>query len=509
MKQKHIFFLGNYINDLLLKIIEFKIVEGLMMEEDSKIGNYKIGDLKDPKKLNEVLKSDDIYVDLRFTDLLGWQWQHFTVPMREIRSGLESGIGFDGSSIKGFQGIENSDLLVMPQPETAFTDPFAKDTLVMIGDAYGLQTKKHYSKDSRGVAKRAAEHLKKIGIGDTAYFGPEAEFFIFDKVAFETKSHESFYRIYSSEGRWDGADPTHGYKPMRKEGYFPAPPVDSQQDIRDKMSRNLEKVGIQVERHHHEVGGAGQAEINIKYSPLLEMSDMMMAYKYIVKNTAVADGKTATFLPKVFPDDNGSGMHVHFSIWNGKNNLFAGNKYAGLSNEALWAIGGILEHAHAISAISNPTTISYKRLVPGFEAPSNLVYSKSNRSAAIRIPGFSDAAAAKRAEIRFPDPSCNPYLTFSAILMAAIDGIQRKIDPGKPIEKDIYHLTEEESKGIRTTPASLEDALAALEKDHEFLLEGGVFTRDLLDSYIKVKREEIKNVNSQITPQEFGTYFSV
>lgn len=474
---------------------------------------HKVGDLTDHKKFFEALKDYKI-VDLRFIEL-PFLWQHFSIPANRLnKEDLEVGIGFDGSSIRGWQKIHQSDMIIKPKPETAYTDPFTKEpTLVVIADVFDPETGQPYHKDPRGVTKRAQEYLKKSGIGDTAFFGPEAEFYIFDGVQFDSNGHESYFHIHSEEGRWESGEKEHnghlnlGHRPRTKEGYFPVPPSDSLQDLRTTMMLNLEKIGIATETHHHEVGGPGQAEIDMRYLPLLDMADAIMTFKYVVKNTAANAGKTATFFPKPLVDDNGSGMHVHLSIWKNGKNTFAGDGYAGLSQEALWAIGGILKHAPALTALTNPTTVSYKRLVPGFEAPVNLAYSKRNRSAAIRIPIYAKEEKTKRIEFRCPDPTCNPYLAFSAMLMAAIDGIKRKIDPGKPYDMDTYDLPPEIAAKVPTTPATLDEALEALEKDHKFLLEGEVFSKDLLDTWLEIKRKEIQEINTKPHPVEFALYY--
>ncbi len=464
--------------------------------------------------LNFIKKEDVKVIDFRFMDFPGL-WQHFSIPARELDEGMfEEGLGFDGSSIRGWQAINESDMLVMPVPETGFLDPFLEHkTLVLICNIEDPITGKDYPKDPRNIAKKAEAFLKGSGIGDTAYFGPEAEFFIFDDIRFDQNVHEGYYHIDSVEGRWNtGRDenPNLGYKPRYKEGYFPVPPADSQQDIRSEMMLTLEEMGIEIEAQHHEVATGGQAEIDMRFSSLVDMGDKMLKYKYVIKNVARKHGKTVTFMPKPLFNDNGTGMHTHMSIWNGSKNLFAGDKYAGLSQEALWAIGGILKHAPALLAFTNPTTNSYKRLVPGFEAPVNLAYSSRNRSAAVRIPMYSQSEKAKRLEFRCPDPSCNPYLAFSAILMAGIDGIQNKIDPGQPLDKDIYDLPPEELAKVPTTPGSLRESLMALEKDHEFLLKGDVFTEDVIETWIDYKMEnEVQAIDLRPHPWEFALYYDI
>ena len=463
----------------------------------------------------KFIKKEEIkIVDLRFMDFPG-MWQHFSVPAGTIEeSTFEEGIGFDGSSIRGWQAINESDMLVMPDPATVFIDPFLNiPTLVIICNIQDPITKQDYGKDPRNVARKAENYLKSTGIGDVAYFGPEAEFFVFDDVVYGSSENESFYRVDSVEGFWNtGADegPNLGYKLRFKEGYFPVPPSDSQQDLRSEMVLLMIDAGVPIEAHHHEVSTGGQGEIDMRYAPLVQMADSLLKYKYIVKNVAKKHGKTATFLPKPIFDDNGSGMHTHLSIWEGDTPLFAGDGYAGLSEMALHAIGGLLKHAPAITAFSNPTTNSYKRLVPGFEAPVNLAYSQRNRSAAVRIPMYSPSPKTKRIEFRCPDGSCNPYLCFSAILMAALDGIQSKMDPGEPLDKDIYDLPPEEMSKVALTPGSLEEALTALENDHEFLLKGEVFTQDVIDTWISYKREnEVNALRLRPHPYEFVMYYDI
>lgn len=463
----------------------------------------------------KFIKKEEIkIVDLRFMDFPG-MWQHFSVPAATIEeSTFEEGIGFDGSSIRGWQAINESDMLVMPDPATAFIDPFLNiPTLVIICNIQDPITKQDYGKDPRNVARKAENYLKSTGIGDVAYFGPEAEFFVFDDVVYGSSENESFYRVDSVEGFWNtGADegPNLGYKLRFKEGYFPVPPSDSQQDLRSEMVLLMIDAGVPIEAHHHEVSTGGQGEIDMRYAPLVQMADSLLKYKYIVKNVAKKHGKTATFLPKPIFDDNGSGMHTHLSIWEGDTPLFAGDGYAGLSEMALHAIGGLLKHAPAITAFSNPTTNSYKRLVPGFEAPVNLAYSQRNRSAAVRIPMYSPSPKTKRIEFRCPDGSCNPYLCFSAILMAALDGIQSKMDPGEPLDKDIYDLPPEEMSKVALTPGSLDEALTALENDHEFLLKGEVFTQDVIDTWISYKREnEVNALRLRPHPYEFVMYYDI
>jgi len=451
-------------------------------------------------------------VDLKFLDFVG-TWQHFTVPTSELDENLfEDGLGFDGSSIRGWQPIHASDMIVIPDPGTAKMDPFVREpTLSLICNIYDPITKEAYDKDPRNVAKKAEAYLKSSGIGDTAYFGPEPEFFIFDDIRFSQGPDHGFYFLDSDEGIWNtGRDeaPNLGYKPRHKEGYFPVAPTDSLNDLRNEMVREMEKIGIHVECQHHEVATAGQGEIDMKFAPLLQMGDQLQWYKYIIKNVAIRNGKTVTFMPKPVFNDNGTGMHVHQSIWKDGKPLFAGDQYGGMSQLALHYIGGILKHARALNAFTNPSTNSYKRLVPGFEAPINLAYSSRNRSAAVRLPMYSPSPKAKRIEVRFPDPSCNGYLAFSAMLMAGLDGIENKIDPGDPLDKDIYGLSPEELSGIPSAAGSLDEALDALESDNEFLLKGDVFTREVIDTWIEYKREnEIDPVRMTPCPQEFALYF--
>jgi len=462
-----------------------------------------------------IIKENKVkMVDLKFMDFPG-QWQHFSVPVHELtEESFEEGFGFDGSSIRGWKSINESDMLVIPDPTTAFIDPFIEvPTISLICDVYDPVTKEKYERCPRYIAQKAEAYLKSTGIADTAYFGPEAEFFIFDDVRFDQNSHEGYYYIDSIEGQWNsGRDerPNLAYKPRYKEGYFPVPPTDSLNDIRNEMVLIMEQCGLQVEAQHHEVATGGQCEIDFRFAPLVKCADNLLIFKYIVKNVARRHGKTATFMPKPLFGDNGSGMHCHQSLWKNGQPLFYGNGYANLSEIALYYIGGILKHAPALCAFTNPTTNSYKRLVPGFEAPVNLAYSQRNRSAAIRIPVYSSRPKAKRIEVRFPDGSCNPYLAFAAMLMAGIDGIINKIDPGEPLDKDIYSLPPEELKNIPSTPGSLEEALRALEKDHDFLLRGDVFTEDVIEAWIKYKWEkEVNPMRMRPHPYEFMLYFDV
>ena len=465
--------------------------------------------------LDLAKKNKCVMFDLKFTDSPG-VWQHISHPIWMLDEGaFEDGFGFDGSSIRGWKAINDSDMLMIPDPATAMIDPFMQHpTLSMVCDVVDPITREHYPRDPRWIAKKAVKYLQSTGIGDTIYFGPEAEFFVFDAVRFETAENRGFYHLDSVEGRWnigrefDGATPNNGYKPRYKEGYFPVAPMDTLQDIRTEMCLEMEKAGIKVETQHHEVATGGQCEIDMLFSPLVEMGDKLMLYKYIVKNVARRYGKTATFMPKPLFKDNGSGMHSHQSIWKGGKPLFAGSGYGGLSDLALYYIGGILKHAKALAALTNPTVNSYKRLVPGYEAPVNLAYSSRNRSAAIRIPMYSMSPKAKRIEVRFPDPSCNPYLAFSAMAMAGIDGIENKIHPGEPLDKNIYALSAEERVGVPSMPGSLEEALSALETDKDFLLKGDVFTEEVLESWIAYKREnEVDAVRLRPHPHEFELYF--
>ncbi|UCD56010.1 MAG: type I glutamate--ammonia ligase [Candidatus Hydrogenedentota bacterium] len=453
-------------------------------------------------------------VDLRFMDFPG-QMQHFGIPANKLDEEVfEEGVGFDGSSIRGWQAIHESDMLVIPDPATAFIDPFYNaKTVVMQCDIADPITRERYSRCPRYIAQKAENYLKSTGIADTAYFGPEAEFFILDDVRYGQNQHSGYYFIDSVEGIWNSGreeDPNLGYKPRYKEGYFPVPPTDSLQDIRAEMVRTMIQCGLDVEAQHHEVATAGQGEIDMVFESLLFMADKLMLFKYIVKNVAKKHGKTVTFMPKPIFEDNGSGMHTHQSLWKEGKPLFAGDKYAGLSDAALYYIGGLLKHAPALTALCNPTTNSFKRLVPGFEAPVNLAYSSRNRSAAVRIPMYSPSPKAKRIEYRPPDPSCNPYMAFTAMLMAGLDGIQNKIDPGSPLDKNIYDLPPEEMAQVPSVPGSLEDALNALEADCDFLFKGDVFTEDVVRTWIEYKRNnEVDALRLRPHPYEFHLYFDV
>ena len=466
-----------------------------------------------PKEFFEFAKKHDAeMMDLKFVDLLG-TWQHCSFPIDALDEGtFEEGLGFDGSSIRGWQGIHMSDMMAVPDPNTTVIDPFfAKPTVSIIANIVDPITRQDYSRDPRHIARKAEAFLKASGIADTAYFGPEPEFFIFDEVQYEQNQHTGFYKIDSVEGAWNTArfeEPNLGYKPSFKGGYFPVSPTDTFHDLRGEMVYEMRKIGIIVEAHHHEVATAGQAEIDMKFQPLVKMGDQMIWYKYICKNVAKRNGKTVTFMPKPVFQDNGSGMHVHFSLWKSGKPLFPGSGYAGLSELALHAIGGLLKHAPAILAFAAPTTNSYRRLVPGFEAPVNLAYSARNRSAGIRIPMYTNNPKAKRLEFRCPDPSCNGYLTFSAMMMAAIDGIKNKMNPGEPLDRDIYEMNREELATVPKTPGSLEEAVAALEADHAFLLAGGVFTKDFIDTWITWKKEkELDEMHLRPHPHEFHLYY--
>nr|WP_295898814.1 type I glutamate--ammonia ligase [uncultured Bdellovibrio sp.] len=452
-------------------------------------------------------------VDLKFCDMIG-TWQHLTVPLHQLNEEtFENGFGFDGSSIRGWRGIEESDMVIMPDPATAMMDPFMQvPTLSVICDVCLPETLQPYNRDPRQVVKKAIAYMQSTGIADTAYFGPEAEFFIFDDVRYEQTSNSAFYMIDSDEASWntgrDEGGKNLGYKIRSKEGYFPALPTDSQQDLRSEICLELERCGMQVERHHHEVASAGQGEINFRFDTALNMGDKMMWFKYIVKNVAKRYGKTATFMPKPLFGDNGSGMHIHMSLWKDGKNLFAGNKYAGLSEMALYYIGGVLKHAPALCGIINPTTNSYKRLVPGFEAPTKLAYSFKNRSAAMRIPNSGPNPKAKRIEFRTPDPGANIYLAEAAILMAGLDGIINKIHPGDPLDKDIYGLPPQEAAAIPSVPGTLEESLNHLRENCSFLKKGDVFSEDLIETWVHYKIDkEVRPVQQRPVPYEFHLYY--
>ncbi|MDP8262796.1 MAG: type I glutamate--ammonia ligase [Candidatus Ancaeobacter aquaticus] len=470
---------------------------------------------KTPKDVLEMAKKNNAkMVDFKFMDFPGL-WQHFSVPICEFSEDkFSEGLGFDGSSIRGWKAINESDMLVMPDPSTALMDPFMSiPTLSLVCNIVDPITKERYLRDPRHIAQKAEEYLKSTGIATTAFYGPEAEFFIFDGIRFDQNASSGYYFIDSAEAIWNSGreeSPNLGYKPRHKEGYFPVAPTDSQQDIRSDMVLTMEQCGLHVECQHHEVATAGQGEIDLRFDKMVKMADNLMLFKYIVKNVARKYGKTATFMPKPIFGDNGSGMHTHISLWKGDKPLFPGNGYAGLSDTAMFFIGGLLKHANAIIAFSNPTTNSYKRLVPGFEAPVNLAYSAKNRSAAIRIPMYSQSPKAKRVEFRTPDPSCNPYLAFSAMLMAGLDGIQNKIHPGDPLDKNIYDLPPEELANIPTAPGSLEESLNALKEDNEFLLKGDVFTEDVIQTWIDYKTDsEVNPMRMRPHPYEFFMYYDI
>ena len=471
----------------------------------------------DSSEVLAFIKDTDVkFLDIRFTDLPGVQ-QHFNIPASTVDEEFFSvGQLFDGSSIRGFASIHESDMQLIPDVTTAYIDPFrAERTLIMVFDIYNPRNGEIYGRDPRQVAKKAEKYLASTGIADTAFFAPEAEFYIFDDVRYSVTQNESFFSVDSEEGAWNTGREEEGgnlgYKTPVKGGYFPVSPTDKQADLRDAMCVALDEAGLEVERSHHEVGSAGQAEINYKFTTLTHAADDLQKFKYVIKNTADAFGKSATFMPKPVYNDNGSGMHCHQSLWKGSEPLFYDEKgYAGLSDLARWYIGGLLEHSSAVLAFTNPTVNSYRRLVKGFEAPVNMVYSQGNRSAGIRIPITGTNPKAKRLEFRAPDPSCNPYLAFAAQLMAGLDGIRNRIEPADPIDKDLYELPAEEAKDIKKAPASLEEALLALEADHEFLLAGDVFTEDTIQSWIEYKREfELKPLSVVPHPLEFSLYYGV
>jgi glutamine synthetase len=469
-----------------------------------------------PKDVIDFARENEAkVVDIRFTDLVG-QVQHFSIPATTLDEDVfADGLGFDGSSIRGFKAINESDMLLIPDPNSAYIDPFTDvKTLNITCDIEDPITREIYNRDPRQVAKKAEAYLKGSGIADTAYFGPEAEFYIFNDVRFDQTAHSGYYYVDSDEGVWNsGRDekPNLGYKIPYKRGYFPVPPSDSLQDLRTEMMLNLIEAGVEVEVQHHEVGTAGQAEIDMKFDTLLVMADKLQKYKYIIKNTAIQNGYTVTFMPKPLFQDNGSGMHCHQSLWKGSQPLFFDERgYGQLSELAVNYIGGILKHAPALLAFCAPTTNSYRRLVPGYEAPINLIYSQRNRSACVRIPMYSKSPKAKRIEFRAPDPSANPYLAFAAMLMAGLDGIENKHQPPTPIDKDLYEMEPEEKKGIQQTPGSLQESLAALEADHEFLLKGGVFTADLIETYLDYKRTaEYEQIALRPHPFEFALYYDI
>ncbi|WP_437732221.1 type I glutamate--ammonia ligase [Sorangium sp. So ce1335] len=468
-----------------------------------------------PKDVVAFAKENDVkFVDLKFIDLPGI-WQHTTIPVSRLNEDIfEEGIGFDGSSVRGWQPINASDMLMTPDASTAKLDPFhAQKTLSMICKISDPVTGQPYGRDPRYIAQKAENHLRASGIADTTYFGPEAEFFIFDSVRYESSPRGAFYEIDSEEAVWNSgkAGPNLGHKIRSKEGYFPVAPTDTLGDLRADMMTTLIESGIAVEVGHHEVASAGQCEIGIKFSTLTSMADNLMWFKYVIKNVGRKHGKSVTFMPKPLFGDNGSGMHCHQSLWKEGKPLFAGDGYAGLSDTGLWYIGGILKHAKSIAALTNPTTNSYRRLVPGYEAPVNLAYSSRNRSASIRIPlAPGNSPKSRRIEVRFPDASCNPYLAFAAMMMAGLDGVQNRIDPGDPLDKDIYALSPEELKEVPHMPGSLDEALSSLERDHEFLLRGDVFTRDIIKTWIDYKRErEVDAIRLRPVPHEFFLYYDV
>ena len=467
-----------------------------------------------PKQVIDLAKKAGAkMVDFKFVDTFG-TWQHFSCPIGELSEEIfAEGLGFDGSSIRGWKSIEASDMLAMPDPATAFIDPFcAVPTLSLTSTIAETGTKEAYSRDPRGIAQRGEKYLASTGLADTAVFGPEAEFFIFDNVQFDSRSNGTFYSVDSEEAIWNSGReeaPNLGYKIRHKEGYFPVAPADTQQDIRTEMCLLMEQLGIKIERQHHEVATAGQAEIDFRFDTLVKTADSMMLYKYVIKNVARKHGKTVTFMPKPLFGDNGSGMHTHVSLWKKGKPLFAGNAYAGLSPMALHFVAGILKHAKALCALCSPTTNSYKRLVPGYEAPVNLAYSARNRSAAIRIPTFSESPKAKRIEYRPPDPSANPYLAYTAILLAGLDGVLNKLDPGEPMDKNLYELPPEELAKVPQVPSSLAEALDQLERDHDFLLKGDVFTKDFLEMWVSHKRKEFDALRLRPHPYEFFLYYDV
>ena len=465
-------------------------------------------------KVMDLIKENEVrFVDFRFTDTRGKE-QHVGVPISAFSEDkFTEGHAFDGSSIAGWKGIQASDMLLMPDADSAYIDPFMDETtLVLTCDVIEPSDGKGYDRDPRSIAKRAEAYLKSSGIGDTAYFGPEPEFFIFDSVEWKVDMSGSYCKVFSEEAAWSTGDKFEGgnlgHRPTVKGGYFPVPPVDSLNDIRAAMCIALEEIGIPVEVHHHEVATAGQCEIGTQFSSLTKRADWTQMLKYVVHNTAAAYGKTATFMPKPIVGDNGSGMHVHQSIWKDGKNLFAGNGYAGLSEFALYYIGGIIKHAKALNAITNPGTNSYKRLVPGFEAPVKLAYSARNRSASIRIP-YVQSDKARRIEVRFPDPTANPYLAFAALMMAGLDGVQNKIHPGDASDKNLYDLPPEEDAKIPTVCSSLDEALAALDKDRDFLTRGGVFSNEMIDAYIELKMEEVTRFRMTTHPVEYDMYYSL
>jgi len=470
--------------------------------------------MADSKAVLEFARQQDAkIVDLRFTDIPGL-WHHVSYPIAQLtEASFSEGFGIDGSSIRGWAAIHESDMLLIPDPDTYIVDPFTDvPTLVMICDVVDPVTKQPYDRDPRCIARKAEAYLGASAIADTAYFGAEAEFFIFDNVRFDQREQYSFYYIDAEEGRWNSGreEKNLGYRPRYRGGYFPVPPTDHYQNLRTEMVLTMQSCGLDVECHHHEVATGGQTEIDLKFDSLLHSADKMLLYKYVVKNVASQNGKTVTFMPKPLYGDNGSGMHTHQSLWKNGEPLFSGDGYAGLSQLALWYVGGLLKHGPALAAIIAPTTNSYKRLVPGFEAPVNLAYSRRNRSSACRIPMYSADARSKRVEFRPPDPSCNPYLAFAAMLMAGLDGIENKMDPGQPLDKDIYELDPDGLANVPAMPSSLEEALDALQRDHAFLLKGDVFTEEVLRTYIEYKRtHEVDAVRYRPHPFEFALYYDI
>lgn len=467
-----------------------------------------------PKEVLALCRSQEIRaVDLRFMDFPGMQ-KHFTIPVHALTErSFEEGFGIDGSSLRGWQSINESDMLVLPQPETAIVDPFMQQTLAITCNIHDPITREEYAKDPRNVARKAEAYMKSTGLADAAMFGPEAEFFVFDDVRFDENQHESYFHIDSVEGVWtrgEAGKGRAGYRVRNREGYLSVPPTDTLQDLRTEMMLTLMECDVEVEAQHHETATAGQCEIDMKYGPLMKIADHLLRYKYVVKSAAARAGKTATFMPKPIWNDNGSGLHLHFSLWKNEKSLFAGSGYGGLSDMAVFAMGGILKHAAAVLAFCCPTTNSYKRLLPGFEAPVNLTYSYRNRSAAIRIPVHTPTPESKRFEFRCPDSSSNPYLAMSAVLMAALDGIQNRIDPGSPLDKDIYDLDPEETESVPKTPATLEESLKALREDHEFLTRGDVFNEDVIDTWIWYKStHEVAALRERPHPFEFSMYYDI
>ena len=470
--------------------------------------------MANPKTVLDFAKTHDSRIlDLRFTDIPGL-WHHVSYPIEQLtEASFVEGFGIDGSSIRGWAAIHESDMLLKPDPATHLLDPFTEvPTLVLTCDVVDPVTKQPYDRDPRYIARKAEQYLNATGIADKATFGAEAEFFIFDNVRFDQREQYGFYFIDAEEGRWNSGREENnlGYRPRYREGHFPVPPTDHYQDLRSEMVLTMQSCGMSVECHHHEVATGGQTEIDLKFDSLLRSADKMLLYKYIVRNVANNYGKTVTFMPKPIFGDNGNGMHTHQSLWKKDEPLFAGDGYSGMSQLALWYVGGLLKHGPALAAIIAPTTNSYKRLVPGFEAPVNLAYSRRNRSAACRIPMYSASQGAKRVEFRPPDPSCNPYMAFAAMLMAGLDGIENKMDPGPPLDKDIYELDPDELASVPSMPGSLEEALDELERDHAFLLKGDVFSEELLRTYVEYKRsKEVDAIRLRPHPYEFALYYDI